>query len=177
MKQDIKAPAEKLVNEVKGYTDAQIDCLKLRTAKGLAQGTSALVATLLIFILGSALVLVLSFGCVMWLGEILGSYAGAAFIVAGVLALAVAIIALAKKYLFKNSFVPMYVTAFFPESKVKDIEGLDMETMQATVRVYKKEADITKAYMKAKDYYTPSRLLGNELSGNIIPKLLKFLGK
>ena len=81
------APADNLVSETRGYIDAQIDNVKLRTVKGLSQGTSAIASLLLIFIVANALVLALSFALVLWLGEVLDSYAGAAFIVAGILLL------------------------------------------------------------------------------------------
>ncbi len=85
-------PVEKLGLEVKGYVDTRVDDLKLQAAKGLSRGSGALAALVLMFVVVSALVLVLSFAGVLLLGEILDSYAKAAFLVAGVLLLVLSLI-------------------------------------------------------------------------------------
>lgn len=107
----------RLVQDSKAYADAKIDDVKLKTVKGLSQGSSTLARMLLYFAIGSALVMALAFAFVLLLGELIGSYALAAFIVAGVLALALVVIFLLRGRLFRDSFVPMFADLFFPKEK------------------------------------------------------------
>ena len=107
----------RLVQDSKAYADAKIDDIKLKTVKGLSQGSSTLARMLLYFAIGSTLVMALAFAFVLLLGEIIGSYALAAFIVAGVLALALVIIFLLRGKLFRDSFVPMFADLFFPKEE------------------------------------------------------------
>ena len=81
-------PLNNLVKDGEQYVNAQMDSLKLHSIKGLSMGLSTVASLLLIFILGSVLLLALSFALVMWLGQLLGSYVLSAFIVAGVLFIA-----------------------------------------------------------------------------------------
>ena len=68
-KNKLTAPVEKLGLEVKAYGDAKLNTLKLQTAKGLSQGIASVTSYLLLFVLGSAFVLVLSMGLILFLGE------------------------------------------------------------------------------------------------------------
>ena len=106
---------ETLGQETKGYIDSQLDLVKLRSIKGLSQGTSAIVGLLLIFLIAGALMTVLLLALVLWLGEILNSYALASLIVAGVLLVLLVLLFARRRYLFRNSFVSMYTDVFFPE--------------------------------------------------------------
>ena len=104
-KNKFTAPVDKLVHKTTGYVNAQIDNVKLRSVKGLSQGTSAVAGLLLIFITVGALVTTLSFAVVLWLGELMGSYALAAFIMSGVLVIALVVLILLRKKLFKSNFI------------------------------------------------------------------------
>ena len=158
------APVDKLVHETTGYVNAQIDNVKLRSVKGLSQGTSAVASLLVIFIIVGALVTALSFAVVLWLGELIGSYAVAAFIMSGVLLIALVVLILLRKHLFKSSFVNMYTDIFFQkESKpegLKTLEGLDMAIWNAETRIKDKEEDISYAFTQCKEFYAPRNLLG-----------------
>ena len=161
------APADKVVHETKGYIDAQIDNVKLRSVKGLSQGTSAIAGLLLIFIIVGALVTALSFAVVLWLGELLHSYALAAFIMAGVLLLVLVVLILLRKYLFKNSFVAMYTDILYkPESKpegLKTAEGLDLAIHHAESRIKDEGEDLSHAFTDMKEFYSPKNLLSDAL--------------
>ena len=98
-------PLNNLVKDGEQYVNAQMDSLKLHSIKGLSMGLSTVASLLLIFILGSVLLLALSFALVMWLGQLLGSYVLSAFIVAGVLFIALVTCLLLRERLFKNTFV------------------------------------------------------------------------
>ena len=175
------APADNLVSETRGYIDAQIDNVKLRTVKGLSQGTSAIASLLLIFIVANALVLALSFALALWLGEVLNSYAGAAFIVAGILLLLLVVFILLRKRLFKNSFVAMYADVLFrKESKPEGLntqDSVDMAIWHAENRIKEKEQNVSESFAQAKEYYSPMHLLGEGLSylSTLIPDILGFL--
>jgi len=158
------APVDRLVHETTGYVNAQIDNVKLRSVKGLSQGTSAVAGLLVIFITVGALVTTLSFAIVLWLGELMGSYALAAFIMSGVLLLAIVVLVLLRKQLFKSSFISMYTDIFFQkESKpegLKTMEGLDIAIWNAETRIKDKEEDISDAFSNCKEFYAPKNLLG-----------------
>ena len=161
------APADHLVDETRGYIDAQIDNVKLRSVKGLSQGTSAIAGLLLIFIFVGALVTALSFAVVLWLGEVLGSYAKAAFIMAGVLLIILVVLFLLRKRLFKDSFVSMYIDVFYQKGSkplgLKGQEELDEAILQSETRIKKEETGISDAFTQMKEFYSPKNLLSESL--------------
>lgn len=164
----LSAPADKLVHETTGYINAQIDDVKLRSIKGLSEGTSAIAGLLLIFIFVGALVTALSFAFVLWIGELLHSYALAAVIMAGILLLVLVVLFLFRDKLFKNSFVTLYTNIFYQKEGnkpvgLKSMEGLDMAIYNAENRIKDQEKDISHALTELKDFYSPRHLLGEEL--------------
>ena len=178
------APVDRLVHETTGYVNAQIDNVKLRSVKALSQGTSAVAGLLVIFITVGALVTTLSFAIVLWLGELMGSYALAAFIMSGVLLLAIVVLVLLRKQLFKSSFISMYTDIFFQkESKpegLKTMEGLDIAIWNAETRIKDKEEDISDAFTNCKEFYAPKNLLGagvNKLSDWVSTAISSLFGK
>ena len=178
------APVDRLVHETTGYVNAQLDNVKLRSVKGLSLGTSAVAGLLVIFITVGALVTTLSFAIVLWLGELMGSYALAAFIMSGVLLLAIVVLVLLRKQLFKSSFISMYTDIFFQkESKpegLKTMEGLDIAIWNAETRIKDKEEDISDAFTNCKEFYAPKNLLGagvNKLSDWISIAISSLFGK
>lgn len=158
------APVDRLARKTTGYVNAQIDNVKLRSVKGLSQGTSAIAGLLLIFIIAGVFVTTLSVAVVLWLGELMGSYAKAAFIMSGVLLLIIVVLILLRKKLFKSNFISMYTDIFFqkeakPEG-LETMEGLDIAIWNAETRIKDKEEDVTDAFTQCKDFYTPKNLLG-----------------
>ena len=152
-------PAEKLGLEVREYARAQADQLKFQTVKALSQGTATLTGLLLIFIVGSALLLTLSFALVLLIGELMKSYAMAAFIVSGALALILIILIAIRPKLFKNSFIPNFLQIFFPERPVEEgDDNLDVAMLKNQVRIHQQESNVLLRWMQAKSFYTPSRL-------------------
>lgn len=166
------APADHLVQETRDYIDTQIDNVKLRSVKGLSQGTSTIAGLLLIFIVVGALVTTLSFAVVVWLGELLHSYAQAAFIMAGVLLLVLVLLFVLRKHLFKNSFVSMYTDIFYPkETKPLGLKGqddLDEAIIRTESRIKKEEKSINDAYAEMKEFYSPKNLLKESIISLII---------
>ena len=170
------APADRLVQETTGYVNAQIDNVKLRSVKGLSQGTSAVAGLLVIFIVVGALVTTLSIALVLWIGELTGSYTLAAFIMAGILLIILLTLILLRKRLFKSSFINMYTDIFFSkESKpkgLKTMEGLDMVIWNTETRIKDKEENISNAFSQCKEFYTPMNLFGESLA-----KLVNWISK
>ena len=173
-------PVEKLGHEVIGYVDTRVDDLKLQAAKGLSQGSGALAALVLILVMVSALVLVLSFAGVLLLGEVLGSYAKAAFLVAGILLIGVIILLLCRKYLFRDSFVGLFTDIFSPEdaqaSPIKSQKQLDAALERSHSRIQKREDAIQARVQRARSYYSPKNLLVTSVRKDVFPLLLRLLG-
>lgn len=108
-------PAEDLSREAKEYVDLRLDEVKLRTAKGLSVTASKLVGLFLILGVGISLLLVLSFGLILLLGELVGSYAWSAIGVAVLEGFALWILIRKRNDLFKDTFVPLFVKLFFSD--------------------------------------------------------------
>ena len=108
-------PAEDLSREAKEYIDLRLEDVKLRTAKGLSVTASKLVGLFLILGVGISLLLVLSFGLILLVGEIFGSYAWSAIGVAVLEGIALWILIRKRNDLFRDTFVPLFVKLFFSD--------------------------------------------------------------
>jgi uncharacterized membrane protein len=106
-------PAEDLSRRAKDYIDLRLDDIKLRTAKGLSITASKLVALFLIIGVGTSLILALSFGLILLLGELIGSYAWSALGVSALLAIGLWILIRRRDHMFKDTFVPLFINLFF----------------------------------------------------------------
>lgn len=116
-------PAERLAEDAAAYIDLKVDELKLRTAKGLSVTLNRLIISILFLTLGSIVLMALAFGGVLLLGDIIGSYAAGAFIVAGFFLLLMVLLYFVRNKLFLNGFVKLFVGLFFendgPEKEVR----------------------------------------------------------
>ena len=106
-------PAEDLSRKAKDYIDLRLDDVKLRTAKGLSITASKLVAFFLIIGVATSLLLALSFGLILLVGEITGSYAWSAIGVAVLEGIGLWILIRRRDHLFKDTFVPLFINLFF----------------------------------------------------------------
>ena len=106
-------PAEDLSRRAKEYIDLRLDDIKLRAAKGLSITASKLVAFFIISSVGTSLILALSFGLILLIGELIGSYAWSAFGVSVLLAIGLWILIRRRDRLFKDTFVPLFINLFF----------------------------------------------------------------
>lgn len=156
-------PVEQVIQESLVYMDRQLDNVKLRTVKGLSQGTSAISGLLLIFAVAGILLLMLSFAFVMWLGELMDSYALAAFIVAGILLVVLVILIFCRDRLFKNTFVPLYTGIIMPGKEESDIESLEKDIENAEAQIQEQKTTIKNSLSQAQSYYTPTHLLNEGL--------------
>ncbi|MBR5056136.1 MAG: phage holin family protein [Bacteroidales bacterium] len=114
---DLAKPAENLADDVKDYISMQEDRLKLETTKAASTSIARLLAMVLIILVAFVALLLLAFACVLLLGEAMKSYAGAAFIVTGVVAVLLLVLVLCKKKLFVNTFVKLFIDIFYGNGK------------------------------------------------------------
>lgn len=110
-------PVEELGKEASEYIDLRLDDIKLRTAKGLSLTLSKLLYMLLVLFVVSIVLTAIAIGGVMWIGEVIGSYAGGAAIVAAFFLLVLGVLILLRKKLFRDTFVSLFVKLFFDDDK------------------------------------------------------------
>lgn len=185
-------PADNLVQEVRGYVDAQIDNVKLRTVKGLSEGTSVISRLLLIFIILGAFVTALSFAVILLLGEIFGSYALAAFIMSGVLLIVILLLVALRHRIFKNSFISMYTDVICQRDTkpigLNTVEDLDEAILRGESQIKQQSERISDAYTHFKQFYSPKHIMheafnavgisnenGDVKLSSLIPMFFRFL--
>ena len=112
---DFTRPVEDLGQKTTEYIDLRVDELKLKTAKGLSLTLSKLLYMLLVLFVVSIIMISIAVGGVMWIGELVGSYAGGAAIVAAFFLLVLGVLVLLRKRLFRNTFVPLFIDLFFED--------------------------------------------------------------
>ncbi len=114
---DFTRPVEDLGQKTTEYIDLRVDELKLKTAKGLSLTLSKLLYMLLVLFVVSIIMISIAVGGVMWIGEMVGSYAGGAAIVAAFFLLVLGVLVLLRKRLFRDTFVPLFIDLFFEDKK------------------------------------------------------------
>ena len=112
-------PLQDLVNDTKAYADLQVSDLKLKITQGLSVSLGQILAMVLVVVSLSVVLLMLGAGCVLLLGDWLGNFALAAFVVAGFFALLTLILFLLRGKLFVNGFVRLFVGIFFEDKQVE----------------------------------------------------------
>ena len=99
--------------DVRKYLDLRVDDIKLKMVDGLAVGISRMLALMLLMLLSAIVLAAFSFGIVILLGELIGSWAAAAFIVGGVLLMILALLVVVRKRLFVDIFVKLFIGIFY----------------------------------------------------------------
>ena len=107
------APKETLDADIRRYLELRIDELKLRTVDGLSVGVSRLLSLMVAIMLGAIVVASFAFGAVLLLGDVIGSWAGAAFIIGTLFLVILAIILILWKRLFVDIFVRLFISIFY----------------------------------------------------------------
>lgn len=104
---------ETMDKEVRKYLEFRIDDLKLKTVDGLCVGVSRVFSLMVAIMLGAIVIASFAFGAVLLLGDIIGSWAGAAFIIGGFFLIILAVVLLLWKRLFTNLFVRLFISIFY----------------------------------------------------------------
>lgn len=100
-------------SEVRKYLDLRIDELKLKAVDGLSVGVSRILSMMVLIMLGAVALFAFAFGTVLLLGDIIGNWAAAAFIIGSVFLVFLAIVLFFWKKLFINVFVKLFISIFY----------------------------------------------------------------
>ena len=98
---------------IRNYLDLRMNELKLKAIDGLSIGVSRVVSMMLVIMLGAIVLAAFAFGTVLLLGELIGSWAGAAFIIGGIFLIILALLLIYWKRLFVNIFVKLFISIFY----------------------------------------------------------------
>lgn len=120
MKNSFTEPAERLAESAAQYIDLKVDEVKVHTAKGLSIALNRLLVAILLLTLCSIVLMSAAFGGVLLLGDLIGSYAAGAFIVAAIFLVLLIVLFLLRDKLFLNGLVRMFVRLFFEEEGGED---------------------------------------------------------
>lgn len=99
--------------DVRNYLDLRLNELKLKTIDGLSIGVSRVLSMMLVIMLGAIVLAAFAFGTVLLLGDLIGSWAGAAFIIGCVFLIILALLLIFWKRLFVNIFVKLFIGIFY----------------------------------------------------------------
>lgn len=113
-------PVEDLGRDTREYVDIKVDEVKLKVTKGLSISLNHLLSMILLLFTLSIVLLAIAFGCILLLGQWLDSYAGGAFIMAGIFLIVTLVVFLLRKKLFVNGFVKMFAGIFFDNDKEEE---------------------------------------------------------
>ena len=100
-------------SDIRKYLDLRLNELKLRTIDGLSVGVSRVLSLMVVIMLGAIVLAAFAFGTVLLLGDVIGSWAGAAFIIGGFFLILLALMLLLWKRLFVNIFVKLFICIFY----------------------------------------------------------------
>jgi len=100
-------------NLARRYMDMRLDDLKLKTVDGLSVGVSRVLSLMAVLMLGAIVLASFAFGTVLLLGDLIGSWAAAAFIIGGVFLILLIVMLLVWKKLFVDIFVKLFIDIFY----------------------------------------------------------------
>ena len=95
------------------YLEKKLDVLKLQTVDGLSVVVSRILSMMAILMVGAIVLAALAFGTMILLGELIGDWAIAAFIIGGVFLVVLALLYVFRKKLFQNMFVRLFIGIFY----------------------------------------------------------------
>lgn len=99
-----------LSSVVKEYFRLRTDEFKKNVIASLAVGFSRVLSVLVILMLLMVVLAVFSVGFIIFLGDIIGSWSGAAFIIGGIYLIALVILYLMRKRLFLGMFINLFTS-------------------------------------------------------------------
>ena len=98
---------------IRKYLDLRLNELKLKTVDGLSVGVSRILSLMVVIMLGAIVLAAFAFGTVLILGDMIGSWPAAAFIIGGFYLLILALILIFWRQLFVNIFVRLFISIFY----------------------------------------------------------------
>lgn len=104
---------ETLEDDIRKYLDIRLEELKLRTVDGLSVGVSRVLSMMVVLMLGAIVLAAFAFGAVLLLGDLIGSWAAAAFIIGGVFLIVLGVLLLFWRSLFVDIFVKLFIGIFY----------------------------------------------------------------
>lgn len=107
------AQRDTMNSDIRKYLGLRLNELKLRTIDGLSVGVSRVLSLMVVIMLGAIVLAAFAFGTVLLLGDVIGSWAGAAFIIGGFFLILLALMLLLWKRLFVNIFVKLFIGIFY----------------------------------------------------------------
>ena len=110
---DMAEGQERMASEIRNYLELRLNELKLKTIDGLSIGVSRVLSMMLVVMLGAIALAAFAFGAVLLLGDLIGSWAGAAFIVGGIFLIVLSLLLIYWKRLFVNIFVKLFISIFY----------------------------------------------------------------
>lgn len=113
---DYSKSFEDLSTDAREYIDLKVDEIKLRTVKGLSVTIGRLLWIILLLSVVSVVLMALAFGLVALLGDVMGSFAAAAFVVAGIFAVLGVVVWFLRGKIFTGSLVRLFVKLFFDDN-------------------------------------------------------------
>lgn len=114
---ELAAPAKELASSAKDYLDLRIDELKLASIEALSCGMGRFLNGIMLISLLIITSMLLSFAAILVFGELIGNYALAASIVAGIFLLITIIFFALRKKMFVNTFIRLFTPIFFDDEK------------------------------------------------------------
>lgn len=105
-----------LAQETKDFVNLAIDEAKLKVTKGLSTSLAQVLAWLFIICILAIVLGLLAFALLQWLNILVGAPWGT-LIVAGVFILALVILLLCRKKLFRNMFVKLFIDVFYDKDE------------------------------------------------------------
>ena len=105
-----------LAQETKDFVNLAVDEAKLKVTKGLSTALAQVLAWLFIICILAIVLGLLAFALLQWLNILVGAPWGT-LIVAGVFILALVILLLCRKKLFRNMFVKLFIDVFYDKDE------------------------------------------------------------
>ena len=106
-------PKERPDQEIRKYLDLRVNDLKLKAVDGLSVGVGRVLSLMVILMLAAIVLAAFAFGTVLLLGDLIGSWAAAAFIIGGVFLIALLAVLMVWKKLFVDIFVKLFIGIFY----------------------------------------------------------------
>lgn len=101
------------LSEARQYLDLKLDALKLQTVDALSVVVSRLLMMMAVLMLGAIVLAAFAFGTVILLGQMIGNWAAAAFIIGGLFLVLLVLLLVFRRKVFLDMFVKLFIGIFY----------------------------------------------------------------